>query len=86
VKAQALRWLRGEASVARFDLPNARSFATALCKICGSPMPHLTRSGREAIIHTGAFDEKLDATPDRHVQWSSRAEWYVHGDGLSVED
>ncbi|WP_343299369.1 hypothetical protein [Bradyrhizobium yuanmingense] len=65
----------------RFDLPGARSFATAFRKICGSPMPHLTRSGREAIIHAGAFDEKLGAAPDRHVQWASRAPWYVHGDG-----
>jgi hypothetical protein len=86
VKADALRWLRGEASVARFDLPTARSFATAFCKICGSPMPHLTRSGREAIFHAGAFDGPLNVTPDRHVQWASRAEWYVHGDGLEVED
>lgn len=86
VKASALRWLRGEASVVRFDLPNARSFATAFCKACGSPMPHLTRSGREAIIHAGAIDGPLGATPDRHVQWASRAEWYVHGDGLPVED
>src|SRR5690242_11235020 len=42
VKAEVLRWLRGEASVVRFDLPQARSFATAFCKRCGSPMPHLT--------------------------------------------
>jgi len=86
VKASALRWIRGEESVARYDLPQARSFATAFCKRCGSPMPHLTRSGREAIVHAGAFDEPLGATPDRHAQWSSRAEWYVHGDGLKAED
>lgn len=86
LKAQALRWLRGEASVARFDLPNARSFATAFCKTCDSPMPHLTRSGREAIIHAGAFDERLGASPDRHVHWASRAEWYVHGNEIPVED
>ncbi len=49
-------------------------------------MPHVTRSGREAIIHAGAFDEPLGATPDGHVQWSSRAEWYVDGDGLPVQD
>lgn len=61
VKADALRWLRGEAFFVRFDLPNARSFATAFCKICGSPMPHLTRSGREAIVHAGAFDQPLGA-------------------------
>jgi hypothetical protein len=49
-------------------------------------MPHLTRSGREAIVPAGAFDEPLDAAPDRHVQWASRADWYVHGDGLLVQD
>jgi hypothetical protein len=41
VEASALRWLRGAASVMRFDLPTARSFATAFCGRRGSPMPHL---------------------------------------------
>jgi hypothetical protein len=45
-----------------------------------------TGSAAEAIIHAGAFDEPLDAKPDRHVQWASRADWYVHGDVLPVED
>ena len=86
VKASAFRWLRGVTSVVRLDLPQARSFATAFCKTCGSPMPHLTRSGREVIVHAGGFDEPLGAVPDRHVHWSSRADWYVHGDGLPVQD
>jgi hypothetical protein len=86
VKAPALRWLRGEASVVRFDLPEARSFATAFCRTCGSPMPHLTRSAREAIVPAGGFDQPLGVAPDRHVHWSSRADWYVHGDGLIVRD
>jgi hypothetical protein len=86
VKASAFRWLRGEAEVARFDLPQARSFATAFCKTCGCPMPHLTRSGREVIVHAGSFDDPLGTAPDRHVHWDSRADWYVHGDGLPRED
>jgi hypothetical protein len=86
VQASALRWLRGEASVVRFDSALARSFATAFCKRCGSPMPHLTRSGREAIVPAGGFDQPLGAGPDRHAHWSSRADWYVHGDGLPVQD
>jgi hypothetical protein len=86
VKAAAIRWLRGEASVGRFDLPKARSFATAFCKICGSPVPQLTRSVREAIVPAGGFDEPLGTAPDRHVHWSSSADWYVYGDGLPVQD
>ena len=49
VKAAALRWLRGETSVVRFDLPTARSFATAFCKNCGCPMPHLTRKDQTTL-------------------------------------
>lgn len=86
VKAASLRWVRGETSVGRFDLPAARSFATAFCKICGSPLPHLTRSGREAIVPAGAFDDPLGTAPDRHVHWSSRADWYIHGEALAVEE
>ncbi|NPU13296.1 GFA family protein [Bradyrhizobium sp. 83012] len=86
VRAAALRWLHGEASVTRFDLPQARSFATAFCSRCGSPMPHLTRSGREAIVPAGSFDQPLGTAPDRHVHWTSRADWYVHGERLLIED
>jgi len=86
VKASALRWTRGETLLRRYDLPSARSFATAFCSQCGSPMPHLTRSGGEAIIPAGAFDQPLGCSPDRHVQWASRADWYVHGAGLAVEE
>lgn len=45
--------------------------------------------GDVAFEIEGPFDRFLNchcAIPDRHVQWTSRAEWYVHGDGLPVED
>jgi hypothetical protein len=63
VQASALRWLRGEASVVRFDLSHARSFATAFCRTCGSPMPHLTRSGREAIVLPEVLTNHLAPPP-----------------------
>ncbi|MEI9983360.1 MAG: GFA family protein [Aliidongia sp.] len=85
VKAEALRWLQGDELVARYDLPAARSFATAFCRTCGSPLPHLTRSGREAIIPAGTFDEALNQKPDRHVHWSSRARWYDHGEDFPTD-
>jgi hypothetical protein len=78
--------LRGEERVRRFDLPAAKSFATAFCSTCGSPLPHLTRSGREAIVPAGAFDDPLGSGPDRHVQWASRADWYAHGEALLIEE
>ena len=56
VKASALRWLRGEASVARYDLPTARSFATAFCN---HPCRRIRRAARHeagptcAVVVTG---------------------------------
>jgi hypothetical protein len=84
-KADAFRWLQGEELVVRYDLPTARSFATSFCQLCGSPLPHLTRSGREAIIPAGSFDDELGVKPERHIHWSSRANWDVHGNDLPTE-
>jgi hypothetical protein len=86
VQPNAVRWLSGEEVVSRYDLPTARSFATAFCRTCGSPLPHLTRSGRQMIIPAGTFDEPLDTSPDRHVHWRSRANWYEHGERLSTSE
>jgi len=79
VKAGGLRWLQGEEWVVRYDLPTARSFATAFCRRCGSPLPHPTRGGREVIVPAGAFDGALGVEPERHMQWASRADWFIEG-------
>jgi hypothetical protein len=44
------RWTSGEDFVVRYDLSEARSFATSFCRRCGSPVPHATRSGRDVIV------------------------------------
>ncbi len=86
VKAAALRWLQGEDLIVRYDLPTARSFATSFCGKCGSPLPHLTRSGREAIVPAGTFDHDLWVKPERHAHWASRADWHADGAELPRED
>jgi hypothetical protein len=75
VLPDAFRWTRGEEVVRRFDLPQARSFATAFCSRCGSPLPHATRSGREIIIPAGSFDDDPGVKPSINLHWDSRAEW-----------
>ncbi|MGH7291829.1 MAG: GFA family protein [Myxococcota bacterium] len=75
-----LRWLSGEEQIARFDLPQARSFATCFCRRCGSPLPHPTRSGRELIVPAGTLDDPLPHGPTRRAHWSSRAGWIAERD------
>ena len=40
-----LEWIAGRDQTQRFDLPSAKSFATAVCRTCGSPVPRLSRDG-----------------------------------------
>jgi hypothetical protein len=82
VAPERFRWTSGEHDIVRYDLPEARSFANAFCGMCGSTVPHATRSGRAVIVPTGTLDEDPGARPDRHVFWSSRAPWTSAADSL----
>ncbi|MGO9602621.1 MAG: GFA family protein [Candidatus Binataceae bacterium] len=75
-------WTSGQDLVVRFDLPSARSFSNTFCTRCGSPLPHLTRSGREVIVPAGSLDAEPAIRPQCHAHWSSRAAWTCSGDDL----
>lgn len=86
VLPSAFRWLRGAEEVARFDLPEARSFAVAFCRQCGSQLPHATRSGSRIIVPTGTLDADPGERPTRHVHWASRATWLDAAPDLPTAD
>lgn len=86
VPPESFRWIRGEAEVTRFDLPEAASFATGFCRRCGSPMPHLTRSGKAVIVPAGTIDTDPGDKPSCHVHWSSRAPWTDSRHGIPTSD
>lgn len=77
-----LEWLSGDANVQRYDLPSAQSFAVSFCRACGSPLPHLTRSGSAWVIPAGSLDSEPIAVPSARIFWSSRASWSCSGDDL----
>jgi hypothetical protein len=81
-----LTWLSGEQALARFDLASADSFATVFCSQCGSPLPHLTRSGAAWVIPAGSLDEEPPTRPDGRIYWRSRAGWTCEGDTLTRFD
>ena len=86
VDREALRWLAGTDKIRRYDLPSARSFATAVCSDCGSPVPHATRSGSAVIVPAGSLDDDPGVAPSRHVHWSSRAAWVTSACGLPTAE
>jgi hypothetical protein len=86
VRPGAFRWTQGQDRVVRFDLTTARSFATSFCEVCGAPLPHFTRSGRQVIIPGGSFDDDPDVIPTLHECWASRASWYRHGNEIPTDE
>ena len=80
------RWTRGGDAVRRFDLPGARSFSVAFCGICGSQLPHATRSGREVIVPCGGLDGDPGQRPSAQVHWGSRAPWTGDAGGLPTTE
>ena len=83
VEPANLEWLAGRDQTARFDLPSARSFATTVCRTCGSPVARLSRDGQRAIIPAGSLDDAPSVQPTARIFWESRAAWSCAGDDLT---
>ncbi|MGH8667521.1 MAG: GFA family protein, partial [Burkholderiales bacterium] len=71
------RWLAGEASVQRFDLPGAKRFAVSFCPKCGTRVPHKVATTANVLIPAGVLDDDPGARPDMSIYWKSKAPWYV---------
>ena len=77
-----IRYVRGEDQLALYKLPDAKTFAHAFCKVCGSSMPRLDEARALAIIPMGSFDDDPGARPERHIFVDSKASWDEITDGL----
>lgn len=77
-----LRFVRGEDQLVIYKLPDAKTFAHAFCKVCGSSMPRLDPSRALAVVPMGSFDDDPGVRAERHVFLDSRAPWDETADGL----
>ena len=86
VQPSQLKWLSGEGSISRYNLPSAKSFGKWFCSQCGSPVPRLTRSGKTAVIPAGSLDTTPPIKPTDHIFWGSRAPWACERGSLSTHE
>ena len=77
VTPNQFQWVSGKEHVKRYDLPEAKSFAACFCNLCGSPLPHATRSGERIVIPAGSLDVDPEIRPECGIWWSERAPWYL---------
>jgi hypothetical protein len=75
VVPEQFRWLLGEELISRYDLPEAKSFSTAICTHCNSPVPRRSRDGQRVIVPAGTLDDAPATKPSAHGHWSSRVSW-----------
>jgi hypothetical protein len=79
---ERFRWTSGTEQMVRYDLPTAKGFATTFCRQCGSPLPHLTRSGREVVVPAGSLDSEPSIRPTARIFFESAAGWGCAGGDL----
>jgi hypothetical protein len=75
VALDQFKWISGEDLIHRYDLPGARSFSTAVCTKCNSPVPKPTRAREHMIVPSGGLDDAPPMGPSAHRQWGSRVSW-----------
>ena len=79
-------WLSGEEYLGRYELPEAKHYATTFCKNCGSSLPWLAQSGKTVVIPAGTLDEDPEARPEQNVYYADRAPWYEESGNLKKYD
>lgn len=84
VLPQHFRWVRGEEYVGRYELEEARHFATSFCKHCGSSLPWLGKTGKAVIVPAGTLDTDPGIKPQQNIFYASRAPWYLEASALPV--
>jgi hypothetical protein len=76
VSPKQFKWLAGEHFVGRYELTEAKHFATGFCKTCGSSLPWLSQSGKAVIIPAGTLDEDPGIRPSQNIFTDSAADWF----------
>ena len=86
VSPDDFKWLCGTEYLGRYELEEARHFATSFCRRCGSSLPWLGKSGKAVVVPAGTLDQDPQIRPFQNVYCASRAEWYVAPESLAQFD
>ena len=86
VAPDQFEWLQGEEHLGRFEIKDARHFATSFCTQCGSSLPWKTQSEKAVVIPAGTLDIDPEIRPFQNVFYDSKADWYQEASELIKYD
>ena len=75
-------FVRGEAAITDYRVPEARFFAIAFCSRCGSGAPRISRERGFVVVPGGALDSDPGCAPTSHIFVASKANWFDITDQL----
>jgi hypothetical protein len=81
-KADQFRWTRGSELVGEYKLPEARFYAVAFCRQCGSAQPKVSSERGIAVIPAGTLDTDPLMRPQRHIFTNYKATWFQITDSI----
>ncbi|WP_437327515.1 GFA family protein [Sorangium sp. So ce381] len=82
VALDSFRWIRGDAQIASYKVPDARFFTVAFCKRCGGAAPRLSPERGFAVVPAGTLDTDPGIRPAAHIFVDSKASWFPITDDL----
>ncbi len=86
VAPDQFEWIQGEEYLNRYEVADARHFATSFCTQCGSSLPWQAQSGKAVIIPAGTLDDDPDIRPFQNIFYGSKADWYQEASELIKYD
>ncbi len=86
VPPERFKWTSGEEFVGRYEHPDAKYFASAFCKQCGSSLPWAVQGGKNIVVTGGTLDDDPGIKPMSNMFWQSRAAWFESTSDLPTYD
>ena len=74
-----LQWLSGEKLIKRYTPEQPDVISKCFCSHCGSLVPYTSLKSGLLIIPAGSLDEAPGISPQDHIFWRDRADWYDAG-------
>ena len=75
MRPDTFQWSAGEDLLRSFQVPDANSFRTVFCSVCGSPMPRVAPDASFALIPAGSLDTAPGIRPTGRIYQDSRTDW-----------
>lgn len=75
VPPERFKWTKGVSFIERYEVPEAKYFATSFCKQCGSSLPWAVQGGQNIVVTAGTLDEDPGIKPKWNMFWKFKAPW-----------